>query len=74
VVCVAGQVFGLLDMQEQLEIVLSRLAPALESTPSATILADFTQLYAMIRQEVRPAHNHGLSCTHVAVACLLYLQ
>lgn len=49
--------FGLLDMQEQVEVALSQLAPTLESTQSATILADFTQLYAMIRQEVRLLHS-----------------
>ena len=46
------QVFGLLDMQEQVEAALARLAPTLEGTPAATFLADFTQLAAMLRQEV----------------------
>ena len=47
------QVFGLLDMQEQVEAALARLAATLEGTPAATFLADFTQLAAMLRQEVR---------------------
>lgn len=46
------QVFGLLDMQEQVETALAKLALSLEGTPAATFLADFTQLDAMLRQEV----------------------
>ncbi len=52
-VVVCAQVFGLLDMQEQVEAALARLAPTLEGTPAAGFLADFTQLAAMLRQEVR---------------------
>ncbi|KAK9901547.1 hypothetical protein WJX75_001553 [Coccomyxa subellipsoidea] len=47
------KVFGLLDMQEQVEAALARLAATLEGTPAATFLADFTQLAAMLRQEAR---------------------
>ncbi|EIE20659.1 Exo70 exocyst complex subunit [Coccomyxa subellipsoidea C-169] len=47
------KVFGLLDMQEQVEAALARLAPTLEGTPAAGFLADFTQLAAMLRQEAR---------------------
>ena len=45
--------FGLLDMQEQVEGALARLARSLESTAAASILADLTQLAAMLRQEAR---------------------
>jgi hypothetical protein len=40
-------------MQEQVEAALSNMARTLESTSASGILADFTQLAAMIRQEVR---------------------
>ena len=48
----AAQVFGLLDMQEQVEAALANMALTLESSSASNILADFTQLAAMIRQEV----------------------
>ena len=48
----AVQVFGLLDMQEQVEAALANMALTLESSSASNILADFTQLAAMIRQEV----------------------
>ena len=51
---VRAQVFGLLDMQEQVEAALAKLARSLESTAAASILADLTQLAAMLRQEVCP--------------------
>ena len=51
----AAQVFGLLDMQEQVEARLANMAATLESSSASNILADFTQLAAMIRQEVHPA-------------------
>ena len=47
-----AQVFGLLDMQEQVEAALANMALTLESSSASNILADFTQLAAMIRQEV----------------------
>lgn len=50
-----AQVFGLLDMQEQVEAALADMALTLESSSASNILADFTQLAAMIRQEVPPA-------------------
>ena len=50
--CLAVQVFGLLDMQEQVEAALANMALTLESSSASNILADFTQLAAMIRQEV----------------------
>ena len=56
----AAQVFGLLDMQEQVEAALASMAATLESSSASNILADFTQLAAMIRQEVRPAHASHL--------------
>ena len=52
-VAAGAQVFGLLDMQEQVEAALGNMARTLESTSASSILADFTQLAAMIRQEVR---------------------
>ena len=48
----AVQVFGLLDMQEQVEAALANMALTLESSSASNILADFTQLAGMIRQEV----------------------
>ena len=51
-VAAGAQVFGLLDMQEQVEAALGNMARTLESTSASSILADFTQLAAMIRQEV----------------------
>ena len=65
----AAQVFGLLDMQERVEAALASMAATLESSSASNILADFTQLAAMIRQEVRPAHascmplHAGLRCS-----------
>ncbi len=55
----AAQVFGLLDMQEQVEAALANMALTLESSSASNILADFTQLAAMIRQEVisRPQYT-----------------
>ncbi|BDA42170.1 Exocyst complex component EXO70A1 [Coccomyxa sp. Obi] len=47
------KVFGLLDMQEQVEAALARLAPMLEGTHAASFLAEFAQLAAMLRQEAR---------------------
>lgn len=44
--------FGLLDMQEQVESALANMAVSLESSSASNILSDFTQLAAMIRQEV----------------------
>ena len=69
----AAQVFGLLDMQEQVEAALASMAATLESSSASNILADFTQLAAMIRQEVRSAHashlplHGGLSCSVNAI-------
>jgi hypothetical protein len=57
-----AQVFGLLDMQEQVEGALAGLARSLESTSAASILADFTQLVAMLRAEARCCCNTR-SCT-----------
>ena len=50
--------FGLLDMQEQVEAALARLAPMLEGTHAASFLAEFAQLAAMLRQEVCQSNVH----------------
>ena len=64
----AAQVFGLLDMQEQVEAALASMAATLESSSASNILADFTQLAAMIRQEVHSAHASHLP-PHAGVSC-----
>ena len=54
-------------MQEQVEAALANMAATLESSSASNILADFTQLAAMIRQEVRHAHaTHVPLCARVS--------